>query len=54
MMDDAGFVKVEWDKDFNPIRVVKVSGALAGYGGTSGELQVGENEDQEEFCLKNS
>ena len=30
MMDDAGLIEVEWDKDGNPIRVVKVSASIGG------------------------
>jgi hypothetical protein len=48
MMDDAGLISVEWDKDGNPLRVVKLSGIIAGSGGFRGNLQVGEKANDEE------
>ncbi len=30
MMDDAGLIEVEWDKDGNPVRVVKLSASMDG------------------------
>ncbi len=30
MMDDAGLIDVEWDKDRNPIRIVRSSATMSG------------------------
>ena len=44
MMHDAGLIKVEWDKNGNPIRVVELSGTMSGSSSVTGELSVGHDE----------
>jgi hypothetical protein len=41
MMHDAGLIKVEWDKNGNPIRVVELSGTMSRSSSVTGELSVG-------------
>ena len=47
MMDDAGLIDVEWDKDGNPLRVVNLSGEAHFSGSMSGELSVGKDEQDD-------
>lgn len=45
MMHDAGLIEVEWAKDGNPIRVVRLGGEIRGQGSFSGRLEVGPSDD---------
>src|SRR5215213_7057427 len=48
MMDDAGLIKVEWDKHGNPIRIVGVSATMSSSSSMTVQAEVIRHEDKPE------
>lgn len=47
MMDDAGLIEVELDKDKNPVRIVKVSASMGGSSSMTATPTVIRHQDQD-------
>ncbi len=48
MMDDAGLIKVEWDKHGNPVRVVELSGTMRGSSRMTAQPEVVHQHEQDD------